>query len=66
MQAAARRRGSHLPSRPRQVAAGDLDRFDRILTVSRGCSDATVASPLGEKAELGRFARVTALSSGGA
>jgi len=34
MQAAARRCGIHFPSRARRVAADDLDRFDRILTMS--------------------------------
>jgi protein-tyrosine phosphatase len=33
MLAAAQRRGIHLPSRARQLQAGDLLRFDRILTM---------------------------------
>ncbi|QEY32140.1 low molecular weight phosphotyrosine protein phosphatase [Synechococcus sp. RSCCF101] len=33
MQAAAERRGVHLPSRARQVVPEDLDRFDRILAM---------------------------------
>ena len=32
MQAAARRRGIHLPSRARQLELGDLESFDHILT----------------------------------
>jgi protein-tyrosine phosphatase len=35
MRAAAANRGIHLPSRARQIVAGDLDRFDRILTMDK-------------------------------
>ncbi|TCD55732.1 low molecular weight protein-tyrosine-phosphatase [Synechococcus sp. BS55D] len=40
MQAAANRRGIHLPSRARQLAMGDLTSFDLILTMDQDNLDA--------------------------
>ena len=52
MQAAAQRRGIHLPSRARQISLNDLSEFDLVLTMDNDNFAAvqSIASEAGERA----------------
>ena len=59
MRAAAERRGIHLPSRARQISLGDLQAFDRILTMDDD-NLAAVRSLAGETGASARIEPITA------